>query len=165
MALRGCPHCQAAATLPSQTAVEPRCPHPSREDREGSSSLLQPQNQGRVVQSLRVTLHGDNPSMLAPTSLLLQFPCCIGGNPVIEEVTVRRSSKAPSDSPFGCLTLQGPLPRSCSKPFVHPQVAPVSQGTGWALLCPYPTPCTYPVPRECPQKRMVLFPLRAFAQS
>lgn len=109
--------------------------------------------------------------MLAPTSLLLQFPCCIGGNPVIEEVTVRKSSKEGETQlpqiPL-CwlhLALQGPLPRSCSKPFIHPQVAPVSQGTEGALVCPHATPCTYPVPRECPQKRMVLFPLRAFAQS
>lgn len=80
---------------------------------------------------------------------------------------MRRSSKAPSDSPpcWLYLVLQGLLPRSCSKPLVHPQVAAVSQGTGWALVCPHPTPCTHPVPKECPQKRMVLFPLRALAQS
>lgn len=44
-------------------------------------------------------------------------------------------------------------------------LAATSQGTGWALVCPHPTPCTYPVPRECPQKRTLLLPLRAFTQS
>lgn len=82
----------------------------------------------------------------------------------------RGGCTAPSGSPLlaafgsaGASTKQllqalGPSPGGTS-------LAAVPQGTRWALVCPHPTPCTYPVPRECPQKRMLLFPLRAFAQS
>lgn len=52
----------------------------------------------------------------------------------------------------------GPCPGGTS-------LAAVAQGSGWALVCPHPAPCPYPVPKECPQKMMLLFPLRAFAQS
>ena len=147
---------------------------------------LCPQNLIRDVQTPRGTPHGANPATLALTSLLLQFSCCIRGNPVKREVTVRGSIH---DAPSGCTALtpppclpgfplQVPLLRSCSNPLLHPWVAPVwqqhhSPRTSCGLWCQLgPTRCvslaqprTCPVPKECPQKRMLLFPLCTLAQS
>lgn len=102
------------------------------------------------------TPRGANPATLALTSLFLKFPCRIRGNPARREVTVRGSSH---DTPAGCraplrpppcllgLALQVHPPRSCSKPLVHPCVAPVwqqchSPGTGCGVRHqPAPTGC------------------------
>lgn len=67
-------------------------------------------------------------------------------------------------SPKEPVQLLGPSPGGTG-------VAAVSQPGDrlWALVSVSPTlvtrPRAYPVPKECPQKRMLLFPLRALAQS
>jgi len=63
---------------------------------------------------------------------------------------------APSDPPAGSWCLQqgaAPAPRS------------IPRDQLWAPGCPPPPRHTYPVPRECPQSRTLLFPLRALAQA
>lgn len=170
MALRGCPRCQAAATLPCQAAVGPRCPHPSREDGEGASSpsvapksgqgSAEPQGDTAWGQLIHA---GPYLAPLAVSSLRWWQSCDRRGDSEGEQ---QSSLRFPLFAAFGfagtsikeLLQALGPPPGGTS------QVA-VSQGTGWALLCPHPAPCTYPVPKECPQKMMLLFPLRAFAQS
>lgn len=126
---------------------------------------------------------GDNPATLALTSLFLKFPCRIRGNPARREVTVRGSShdapagcRAPLRPPVVCWVWlcrclhQGAAPSPWSIPAWHRSGSSVTArgpavGSGISRHPRGVPPCTYPVPKECPQKRMLLFPLRALAQS
>lgn len=79
---------------------------------------------------------------------------------------------APLDTPGFCFSV------TSTEEMLQP-LGPSPCGTGlaavsqpgdrpWARASPSThgvSPHTYPVPRECPQKRMLLFPLRALAQS
>lgn len=182
---------QAAATLPSQAAaVRLRCPHPAKED--GDSPLSLPQGLSLMLEQRAMglpsssadpkigpgvcrawwegndtTLHGANPAPLALTSLLLQFPRRVRGNPARREVEgrggdapVRRT--APSVSPslhtrfcFAGTSTKELLPALGPSPWQVWQQRH-GPGTGCELL-PQPAPAghkprCHPAPHlPCPQ--------------
>lgn len=120
------------------------------------------------MQSLRVTAWGQpiraGPYLAPPAVSSLRWwqPCDRRGDSEGDQQSSLRFSLLAVFGFAGASTKEllqalGPSPGGTS-------LAAVSQGTGWALVCPHLV-CTYPVPKECPQKMMLLFPLRAFAQS